>query len=221
MKSEIARKLLEKVKLDYDAIAYEFSRTRKTSWDEFEMFKDYLEPQMTVADIGCGNGRLIEILPENTKYIGIDTSKNIINEARKLHPNDTFKEGSLLDIPISSNTTDVTFCIATLPHIPSKKLREKAIDELIRITKPGGTIVISVWNLWQLRYLGKIIQAIGRRIAFGDLDWNDLFIEWDNKLERYYHAFTKSELRKLLEKKVTIEKICTSRYNTIAICKKK
>lgn len=220
MKSEIARKLLEKVKLDYDTIASEFSRTRKASWDEFKVFKGYIEREMTVADIGCGNGRLIKILPENAKYIGIDTSRNIINEAQKLYPNDIFKEGSLLDIPLPSNTTDTTFCIATLPHIPSKELRGKAIDELIRITKPGGVIIISVWNLWQMRYLKNILRAIGRKIFFGNYDWNDLFIDWDNKLERYYHAFTKSELRKLLEKKVTVEKMYTSRYNTIAICKK-
>lgn len=220
MKQEIAHELLEKVKLDYDAIAAEFSRTRKAQWDEFEAFKSYLKPGMMLADIGCGNGRLIEILPENTKYIGIDTSKNIINEARKLHPTYTFEEGSLLNIPLPSNSTDATFCIATLPHIPSKALRERAINELVRITKPGGKIIISVWNLWQMKFLKNILCALVEKIFFGKYDWNDLFIDWDNKLKRYYHAFTKSELRNMLRKKVTIEKIYTSRYNTIVICKK-
>ena len=220
MKSEIARQILEKVKLDYDTIASEFSQTRKAPWAEFETFKSKIPPHATIADIGCGNGRLIESLPKDITYTGIDISKNLLSEAKKLHPTKAFTEGSLLDIPLPPNSVDVTFCIATLPHIPSRELREKAIHELIRITKPNGIIIISVWNLWQRKYLPSILKAILSKIFRGPHDWNDLFIGWNNKLERYYHAFTKSELHRLVAKELTIEKIFTSHHNIIVICKK-
>ncbi len=220
MKSEIARQILKKVKLDYDTIALEFSKTRKSPWTEFDTFKNSIPPRATIADIGCGNGRLIESLPKDITYTGIDISKNLLTEAKRLHPSKTFIEGSLLDIPLTSNSTDVTFCIATLPHIPSIELREKAINELIRITKPNGTIIISVWNLWQKKYISSILKAILSKILCGPHEWNDLFIGWNNKLERYYHAFTKHELRRLVAKKLTIEKIFTSHHNIIVICKK-
>ena len=220
MKPEIAREILSKVKLDYDTIAGEFSETRVVAWPEFEVFKSYLKPDMTIADIGCGNGRLIASLPNTTKYIGVDVSEKLLQQAQKRHPDKTFITGSLLEIPLGENSIDATFCIASLHHIPSYKLREKSVNELYRITKPGEYVFITVWNLWQKKYLKNIIKALFEKATFGPYEYNDLFISWQHKINRYYHAFTKRELRSLLEKKFTIEKIFTSHHNLIAICKK-
>jgi hypothetical protein len=81
--------------------------------------------------------------------------------------------------------------------------------------------MVSVWNLWQKKYLKNIIRAVAKKITRGDLDWNDLFIRWQNRIERYYHAFTKGELKKLLEEKFEILEVSTSSHNYIAVCRKK
>lgn len=221
MKHEIAQEILEKVKLDYDTIAEEFSATRQTPWDEFKLFKPYIFEGSTIADIGCGNGRLIPSLPHNGEYIGIDISQNLIEQARKTYPEKTFLVGSLLEIPIKANSMDTTLCVASLHHIPSKELREKAVDELQRITKPGGYCIITVWNLWQRKYLKFIVKALREKITFGDLEYNDLFIPWNNKVFRYYHAFTKNELAGLLKKRFKIIDVSVaSKHNIIIICQK-
>lgn len=221
MKEETAQKILAKVKLDYDQIAEDFSQTRAAPWPEFEIFKEYLTPGMIVADIGCGNGRLRKSLPEGISYTGIDISEKLLNHAKKIWPSEKFFVGSLLDIPLPDSSSDATFCIAALHHIPSKKLRQKAVYELSRITKSDGYIFVSVWNLWQKKYISNILKAIGEKLTLGDLDWNDLLIKWQNQVDRYYHAFTKKELKTLLEEKFKILQLLTSSNNYIAVCKKK
>ncbi len=221
MRRTTAQKLLEKVKLDYDEIAEGFSITRQHAWKEFELFEPYITPGSTIADIGCGNGRLIRELKYDETYTGVDVSQNLIEQAKQLFPHHTFLLGSLLNIPIPDNSIDTTFAIASLHHIPSDELREKAVEELHRITKPGGHVIITVWNLWQKKYLVPILKAALKKVIHGPYDMNDLFIPWQNKVYRYYHAFYKSELKKLLAKKFHIIKLeTTASHNFIAICQK-
>jgi tRNA (uracil-5-)-methyltransferase TRM9 len=221
MRSKIANQLLEKVKLDYDQIAEDFSSTRQHAWKEFELFQPYIKPNSHIADIGCGNGRLISELRNDENYTGVDVSEHLLDQARKNHPHHKFLTGSLLDIPLPDNSIDTTFSIAALHHIPSEKLRKKAVVELTRITKPGGYIIITVWNLWQKKYLPQILKAALKKALFGPYEINDLFIPWRDKVDRYYHAFFQKELFRLLAPHLNIITLKpTSTHNIIAICQK-
>ena len=128
MKAKKAQEILKKVENDYAHIAEDFSMTRKKhEWKEFKVFKKYVHKDQVIADIGCGNGRLRDSFPQKIKYIGIDNNEKLLQESKKLHPSEKFIHGNLLDIPLSSETVDVTFCIAALHHIPSSELRKKAV----------------------------------------------------------------------------------------------
>lgn len=117
---------------------------------------------------------------------------------------------------------DITYCIAVLHHIPSLELREKAIKELVRITKPGGYIILTVWNLWQKKYLRQHISAWKKKFQGKGYETRDLMIPWNNDSPRYYHAFTKNELQNLLTEHLDIEQLtATQTHNYIAICRTK
>lgn len=221
MKRKTAERLLEKVKLDYDEIAEDFSTTRQHAWKEFELFKPYIQPDTSIADIGCGNGRLIREIAYDVQYTGVDVSQNLIEQAKLAFPHHTFLLGSLLDIPIPDDSIDTTFAIASLHHIPSHELREKAVAELARITKPGGHVIITVWNLWQKKFIVPILKATLKKAIHGPYDINDLFIPWQKKVYRYYHAFFMPELKRLLKPYFHIIKLeTTPSHNIIAICQK-
>ena len=73
-------------------------------------------------------------------------------------------------------------CIAVLHHLSTECKRKLAINELIRITKPGGKILILVWALE---------QELDSKRKF---DKQDNYIDWRDKSKkllgkRYYHVF--------------------------------
>jgi 2-polyprenyl-3-methyl-5-hydroxy-6-metoxy-1,4-benzoquinol methylase len=62
---------------------------RLTQYEEkFKVIAPYLG--MSVLDIGCGNGPLIQFLPKGASYVGIDVNPESINSLRLRHPEYAF-----------------------------------------------------------------------------------------------------------------------------------
>lgn len=224
MNEQTAKELLAKVVEDYDSISDEFDQTRKHDWAEFREFLNYLKNDDAIADIGCGNGRLYKFLSENLKdfhYIGIDKSSKLIEKA-KINFQADFKIGDLLDIPLQSSTQDAATCIAALHHIPSKKLRVKAFNELHRILKKDGILILSNWNLFQPKYKKYIWKArLKSLLTLGKYSARDTFIPWGKTgINRYYYAFKPQELNQLIKNsgfKILDQQI---NRNIVIICQK-
>jgi SAM-dependent methyltransferase len=53
--------------------------------------------------------------------------------------------GSILDMTLPDNTFDVVFCAHVLYHINGAD-QERAVRQLIRVTKPGGRVVFLYFN---------------------------------------------------------------------------
>ena len=117
-------------------------------------------------------------------------------------------------LPFENDYFNTVYSIAVFHHFPSKEYREKMAHELYRITKPSGHVAITVWCLWpaattlwrgkQKKYFRNILKNWSNKLR-GDnnLDWNDCMISFTdnrgNKFNRFHHAFTKRELKKLFE----------------------
>lgn len=102
-----------------------------------------------LIDVGCGQGRLHDFLDlSKQKYTGVDI----------IHYPD-FPEGcqfiqSNLDtchINVSDNYADITCSLETIEHLENPRA---FIRELVRITKPGGALVVTTPN--QLSLLSKL-----------------------------------------------------------------
>ncbi len=189
--------VLNKVKCDYTAIAKEFDATRNKPWPEFTHFLKYMKKsrsgdRINLLDIGCGNGRLYDFLKnEPINYIGIDNNKKFLKIATNRYPKTKFKYADVTKLPFSAKSFDSIWCIAVLHHLPTKTLRLSACEEMKRTLKKSGSLMITVWNLWQAKYKKYINKKT-----------HDSLIPWgqDKKVKRYYHAFTKAELKQLLKK---------------------
>jgi len=210
MKSSIALKILSKNKDLYDQIAEDFAETRNKIWPEFEYFKGYLANGQDILDLGCGNGRLLELLKDyKINYLGIDFSEKLIDEAKASKPNFNFIVGDILDLNLKEKY-DLVFLVATLHHIPSQRLREKVLLNVKSVLKPNGKLLMTNWNLWQKRYLKYIIKYTLLKISESEngiagilpeeLDLQDVFIPWQKKYQRYIHAFTENNIASLLKK---------------------
>lgn len=201
MRQRKAKKILAAVPETYDAIAEEFDRTRNDPVAEFTFYKPYLKPGASVADIGCGNGRLLKSLEyDKISYTGLDNSKTMISIARKSFPRNKFAHGDFMKTGLPDSSQDVVFALRSFHHLPDEITRKQALAEIIRILRPNGILIISVWNLLQKKFRYALFRAALRFIfTFGGYAWNDFFIPWGKKKKRYYHAFTPPELADLVK----------------------
>ncbi len=202
MRREVAEQLKNQTRDAYDAAAKEFSDSRAKFWEELSYLGEHAVPGSRILDVGCGNGRLLSILPGNVEYIGVDFSKELLSIARARHPGGTFIHGNATDLPFSDREFDTVFSFATLHHIPSRELRRKAVAEMARVLRPGGTLIVTAWDLWHANHLGDLARGILRALVrSGSADVGDIFLPLGKKKgTRYIHGFTRTGLLRLLAK---------------------
>ena len=214
MKQKYAEQLSKKTKENYNQIAEEFSTTREEVWEEMSfLFNDYVIPSDKILDLGCGNGRFLELLKDkDIDYIGVDFSQKLIEIAKKkyLHPPQVFAKqkfgrarvkfqvADALNLPFPNNYFDKIYTIAVLHHIPSKELRFKFLGEVRRVLKPNGLLILTVWKPkskkdWRLILKYTTLKLIGK------LEQGDTFQPWGKKMERYFHCFSEKEIIDLIK----------------------
>jgi len=197
---------MEKTRDYFDKNVESFSESRNQIWPELNELKKYIKDGERILDLGCGNGRLFPALGGSAaggeiKYIGIDASRKLIEKAREKY-GDHFKVADILSLPFSDNYFDSIWAIAVFHHIPSKALRAQMLEGVKRILKPGGKVIITCWNLYQSQYFKLLLKFTFRKFfGLSKLDFKDVLLSPKKiKIQRYYHAFTKRELKKLFQK---------------------
>ncbi|KAL2468357.1 S-adenosyl-L-methionine-dependent methyltransferase superfamily protein [Forsythia ovata] len=136
---EIEKKYVHRV---YDAIAPHFSSTRFAKWPKVQMFLNSLPRGSLVLDAGCGNGKYLGLNP-NCYFIGCDISPPLITIcADKGHE---VLVADAVNLPYRTGYSDAAISIAVLHHLSTESRRRKAVDELIRVVKTGGLVLITVW----------------------------------------------------------------------------
>lgn len=232
MNNDAAQKILKEVEIGYDLISGKFSQTRKNFWRGLEWLGDYVKEGDKVLDYGCGNGRLLELFKEkNIEYLGADTSAKLLEFAKQKHSKfaDNFikLDPVAQSLPFQSEFFNACYSIAVFHHFPSKKYRQKMAKELYRIAKKDGYVIVTVWNLYQWKYVNNLVRSwISKLRGKSELDWNDCLISFtDNegrKFERFHHAFTKRELRNLFKNAGFVVESCrtVSGRNIVFVAKK-
>lgn len=203
MNQETVNKIISETEQGYDLISDKFSATRKFMWRDLEFIREKIEAQGKLLDLGCGNGRLIETLKDkNVKYYGVDVSQKLIEIARQKYPQfsqNFIKITGQDSLPFSDNFFNTAVSIAVFHHFPSHEYRLKMAQEIYRILKPEGILIVSVWNLWQWKYFSCVLANWWQKIkGKSDLAWTDCRISFQNnqgmKFNRYHHAFFVREL---------------------------
>ncbi len=97
----------------------------------------------SVADIGCGFGRLLPLLSEySEEVIGFEREENLIKMANKLYPHlPITKIEDLGEIQYESNYFDLVVVFTVLQHLTDNKVG-KLSKEISRITKKNGFLFI-------------------------------------------------------------------------------
>lgn len=215
MDVKIAKQILEKVQKDYDLIAKEWHAHRFAPRPiQFELTKP-IKTGQRVLDVGCGNGVLYDVLaPKSIEYTGMDVSARLLRIAKKRAGrlkrgrelnslNFKFVKSSVLEMPFQDGIFDWVLAFAVLHHLPGP-YQKKAVAEMYRVLKPGGQVVISVWNLYSDYAKEKF--KIAKQLKKRPKGWGkkDLTIPWlarpEVRIKRYVYRFDKKELKELFKK---------------------
>jgi len=205
MKEKLSSKIRKSVRDTYDSIASEFDQTRQYKWHEFDYFAKLVNKNSKVLDLGCGNGRLYDVLKEKkVDYTGVDQSSGMIEKARENHPGVSFEVGDMADLNFPDQSFDVLFSVASFHHLPGRPLRKQSAAEMRRLLKKNGILILTVWNLFQWKYFSSFLLSFASSVIHlgTKTSWNDLWIKWGHSgHKRYYHAFLPAELRRLFDRR--------------------
>lgn len=171
------------------AKSLEFFATAAGSWDRLreELFGErfslwallgLIDPTLVVGDLGCGTGRLSEIIaPFVRQVIAVDMSMDMLDAARQRvagTSNVEVRQGDLEALPIASGELSVALLSLVLHYSPDPA---RALAEVARVLKPGGRLLLvdmlphdredyqrqmgHVWLGFSERQIAKLLTAAG------------------------------------------------------------
>ncbi|MBD3330888.1 methyltransferase domain-containing protein [Candidatus Peregrinibacteria bacterium] len=125
------------------------NRDNESSISDANYIKKILKINKTdlIADFCCGNGLITSKTAFNCKNItGIDFSKNLIKSAidkTKKQKNCKFIVGDITRTNLPSHKFDKIYCLTSFHYFPDMKYVKKVLEEMLRISKPQGKILIT------------------------------------------------------------------------------
>jgi SAM-dependent methyltransferase len=167
-----------------------------------------------ILDVGCGIGLYLKAFQRfSNKLYGVEIDEKRAREASKIVPNITIAPAEKL--PFEDEMFDIVFSNEVLEHVNDDR---KAIEEAVRVLKPGGHIVIFAPNrLFPFEthgfYLPSLAGQKGRyiragresafehqrgRYIFGNIPLINYLPNFlRDRLAPHVRAYTERDLRKL------------------------
>jgi SAM-dependent methyltransferase len=163
-------------------------------------------PCEAFLDAGCGDGRYVAALAAELppRRAGVDLSERILATARARVADADFRQASLEELPFADGEFDLVLCSQVIEHVPEAG---HAVDELARVLRHGGTLIISTDN--EHNTVTRVLNA-PRMLAVGALRLRGA----RGRIESPATTYTQQSLRALLERGgFTIERIETFRFH--------
>ena len=164
-------KMFDGVANRYDFLNDLLSLGRTKAWRKVVTSIIGPKPGLKILDIAAGTGSSTRPLVDaDADVTALDFSAGMIEIGRKRHKDIKFVQGDALNLPFEENVFDVTtisFGLRNTSNIYS------ALKDSLRVTKPGGKIVIaefshpsnSIFRFIYLNYLMKAIPIISKKIS--------------------------------------------------------
>jgi SAM-dependent methyltransferase len=99
-----------------------------------------LPPDARVLDAGCGSGRTLQDLRAYGEVSGIELSELAVSRARERELGEVHV-GRVEELPWEDRVFDLVTCLDVLEHTPDDII---VLQELRRVTKPGGWLLLTV-----------------------------------------------------------------------------
>lgn len=155
---------------NFDRIAAEYDESLPAHVVEHYLQKrvDYVLahcPRGSGLDVGCGTGVLAERLAgHGYEMTGVDPSEGMLEVLAERAPRVRGVRASGTELPFEDGSFDLVLTVAALHHIAAPEAVRATLAELVRISRPGGRVLI--WdhnprNPYWKRLMARVPQDDG------------------------------------------------------------
>jgi SAM-dependent methyltransferase len=146
----------------YDAVAAEYVKhiygELEGKPDDRQLLDNFaaaLQDAGPCVDLGCGPGHVSRYLAERGLDIsGIDISKNMVKQARKLNPGLKFSTGDMQRLDVEDNHWAAIVSFYSIIHTPLEELVTTLL-EFHRVLEPGGALLLAFHMDEETRHLAQ------------------------------------------------------------------
>jgi|ERR1044072_475550 SAM-dependent methyltransferase len=150
------------------------------------------EERAEIIDVGCGSGLYVQYFQRNHEIIGVDLSLDTLCSSEH---KGRYIAADVLRLPIKANSFDVVILTGhVLGYLPGTA-REDALNEVTRVLRHGGRLIVGVWAGTQVIDVGE-----------------DLILVKDpENVERRLHFFSKEEIESMFNEYTIVDSLFLSR----------
>ena len=163
-----------------------------------------IQPEI-VLDVGANDGRAcyeFGIGRDNT-FIGIDVSRLLLKTFVEKNPTHTAVQADGACLPLKDNSVDFLFSTETLEHLTDPSA---AVNDFIRVLKPGGCLMIQSPNAHRIRNLNPFHlvtllaslvsdQVLQKKVVHENTWHNAVTYHWDFSLQDYKRMIRDGNMR--------------------------
>jgi ubiquinone/menaquinone biosynthesis C-methylase UbiE len=143
-------KLIESIRESYDRIADEYARRlfhelhqKPLDCELLDRFATQVAGRGPACDIGCGPGQVARYLRDaGTEVFGLDLSSQMLEEARQLSPDISFRVGDMLALDLPDGALSGIAAFYAIVNIPLPSL-PRVFQEMERVLQPGGLLLLA------------------------------------------------------------------------------
>jgi SAM-dependent methyltransferase len=132
-----------------------------------------------VCDMGCGPGHIARYLRDaGTAVFGLDLSPRMLEQARQLNPDISFREGNMMALDLRDGALSGISAFYAIVNIPNASL-SVVFREMERVLRPGGLLLLAFHTGDEILHEDELW---GRRISM------EFFLFPPQAIRRYLEA---------------------------------
>lgn len=98
-----------------------------------------------LLDVACGTGAHLPFLVDRFHVVGVDLSKEQIEEAKKRLPGVEFNQGDMKNFDLGRKFDVVTCLFSSIGYVHTPEELQLAVGNMAKHLKTGGVLVIEPW----------------------------------------------------------------------------
>jgi ubiquinone/menaquinone biosynthesis C-methylase UbiE len=142
--------ILHAIQESYDCVADEYARHISSELQNKPLDRELLtrfaarvQGQGEICDMGCGPGHVARFLhDQGASVFGLDLSSRMLEEARRLNPDISFRQGNMLALDLPDASLAGITAFYAIVNLPKASLPQ-VFREMARVLRPDGLLLLA------------------------------------------------------------------------------